>query len=88
MIAPISSALDRMLDPLTDCFTRDAAERLLTLRVDPGTRAKIDDLAAKANEGTLSEIERAEYLDYVEAMDLIGILQSKARAAIGHRATG
>jgi hypothetical protein len=82
MVAPNSNALDRMLGPVVGCFTRESAERLLTLEIDEETRAKIAELARKSNEGVLSEAERAEYLDYVEAMDLIGILQGKARQVV------
>jgi hypothetical protein len=79
MVAPISSALDRLLDPVADCFTRESAERLVGLQIDSATRSRIDELARKANEGELTESERVEYHDYIEAMDLIAILQSKAR---------
>ena len=44
--------------------------------------ARITQLAAKANEGELSPEERAEYEDYVEAVDLIGILKAKAGALL------
>lgn len=40
--------LDRILDPVTQCLTPDAQRRR-------------DDLAAKSNEGTLTDEERAEH---------------------------
>lgn len=85
MSAKRPTALDRLLDPVADCFTVESAQRLLDLRLDDDTRASMEDLARKANEGTLSDSERQDYLDYVEAMDLIGILQAKAGRALAKR---
>lgn len=73
---------DRLLEPLADCFTPDVARRIAGLRADPETQARIDELAEKANEGTLSDEEQEDYLGYVEAIDLISILQAKARAVL------
>jgi hypothetical protein len=36
-------------------------------------------LADKANEGELSDAERAEYEGYVEANNLLAVLQAEAR---------
>lgn len=44
--------LDRLLDPLTGCLTREVAARLLALRPDEAVTARIEELANKANEGT------------------------------------
>jgi hypothetical protein len=41
--------------------------------------ARIGELRCKANEGTLTPAEDAEYKDFVEAVDLISIIQTKAR---------
>jgi hypothetical protein len=77
--------LDRLLTPVTQCFTPEVAERLIALRAEPDVKARIEELAAKANEGQLSADERAEYEDYVEAVDLIGILQARARTVLAQR---
>jgi 5-methyltetrahydrofolate--homocysteine methyltransferase len=79
--------LDRMLAPVIQCLTPEVAERLVGLRPGPDLEAHIEALAAKANEGALSAEERAEYESYVEAVDLIGMLQSRARAALAKRLT-
>jgi hypothetical protein len=79
MSSVIHSPLDRLLDPVAKCLTPDVARRLVALRADPETQARIDDLASKANEGTLSSVERVEYEGYVEAIDVVSILQAKAR---------
>jgi hypothetical protein len=71
--------LDRLLDPLTRSFTPAAARALVNFRADPDIQARINELADKCNEGVLSPTERAEYERYVHAIDLIAILQEKAR---------
>ncbi len=80
-----ASYLDRLLEPVTQCFTLEVAERLIALPPDPTIQARIEELADKANEGQLSDDERAEYEEYIEAVDLIAILQFRARAAIAKR---
>jgi hypothetical protein len=42
-------------------------------------QAEIDALRQKANLGTLSLGEKARYEDFVEAFDVLSIIQSKAR---------
>ncbi len=73
------SYLDRILDPVADAFTPELARRIVNLRADDELQAEIDVLRRKANEGTLSDEEEAAYKDFVEAFDVISIIQSKAR---------
>ena len=40
---------------------------------------RVDELAEKANEGTLTDEERAEYAEYVEWGDVVGIFKARAR---------
>ena len=74
-----TSYLDRLLDPLTETFTPKTASALLGLRADSELEAHIEELRHKANDGTLTPGEDAEYRDFVEAVDLISIMQAKAR---------
>ena len=74
-----TSYLDRLLDPLTEAFTPEMASALLGLRADSELEAHIGELRRKANGGTLTPAEDAEYKDFVEAVDLISIMQAKAR---------
>jgi hypothetical protein len=73
------SYLDRFLEPVTQAFTPELARALVDLRADDELRAEIDVLRQRANEGALSSDEEAAYKDFVEAVDMISILQSKAR---------
>ena len=64
---------------MTDVLTPEVASALLDLRTDAELQAHIDELRRKANEGTLTRAEDAEYKDFVEAVDVISIIQAKAR---------
>jgi len=77
-----SAVLDKMLEPVARCFTPAVAKQIADLRADLATQARIDELAAKCNEGELTEEEKREYGAYVDAIDLIGILQAKARTLL------
>lgn len=78
LVATISY-LDRLLDPLTAAFTPEVARAVLELRADSELEAHIAELRRKVNEGTLTPTEDAEYKDFVEAVDVISIIQAKAR---------
>lgn len=71
--------LDRLLTPLADCFTPEVAAKIADLRADDATQQRIDYLAEKANEGALTGEERDEYEVYVLTIDVIAVLQAKAR---------
>jgi hypothetical protein len=71
--------MDRVLDPLAACLNREAALSILDLRIDPEIQARVEVLAERANEGTLTPDERAEYLSYVEAADVLSIFKLKAK---------
>ncbi|HEY7117951.1 MAG TPA: hypothetical protein VH475_15295 [Tepidisphaeraceae bacterium] len=77
--------LDRFIDPFADLLPREALERVVRFRFDEATQARAAELAEKANEGLLTEEERTEYAEYIEAVDLIGIVQATARSALARR---
>jgi hypothetical protein len=74
-----TSVLDLMIDPVSRCLDAESARRLLDLQIDPTVQERVSLLAEKANEGLLSEPERAEYEAYVNTDDFISILKLKAR---------
>jgi hypothetical protein len=76
------SLLDRILAPVTDCLTPEAARRLVALRADPEAQQRIDELADKCTEGSLSPQERSEYEAYVAAVNVLAVLQAKARTLL------
>jgi hypothetical protein len=77
--AHATSFLSRILDPLADCLNREAAERILALRVDPEIQARVQVLGERANEGQLTDEERDAYSSYVDAADLLDIFRLKAK---------
>jgi hypothetical protein len=72
-----STSLHRFLEHFTGTFTPELARHFAQLPPSPEFQARLDELAEKANEGTLTE----EYATYVEAMDVIALL----RITIGQR---
>ncbi len=80
--APNYRILDQVLDPLSECLSRGVATRIGSLRADAAIQHKLDELASKNAEGTLTPREESEYEAFVEALDVIAILQAKARKAL------
>ena len=74
--------LDRILDPVTDAFTPEVARRIVALKADPEMQSRIDVLATKSNEGSLTDDERAEYKNYVDVIDLSSVLQAKSQRVL------
>lgn len=74
--------LDRLLEPLARKLTPTAARSIIEFRADPATQSRIAELAEKCNEGKLTAAEREEYEEYVRGIELIAILQSKARRSL------
>ena len=74
-----NSIISQLLDPITDCLTPEVARRIVQLRAGERLQSKVDELADKANAGTLSDPERSEYDQYVRFSQFITLLQTKAR---------
>jgi hypothetical protein len=74
--------LDQVLEPVARCFTPAVAKQIAELRADVPMQARLDELSSKCNEGELTETEQREYQAYVDALDLLGLLQAKARAML------
>ena len=79
----ITSVSERMLQPVTDCLTPEVAHRIIAARLDVETQGRIDELAGKANRGTLTQEEKDEYSQFVEYIDVIGIIKAKAQSLLG-----
>ncbi|TWU09511.1 hypothetical protein CA54_47530 [Symmachiella macrocystis] len=75
----INTALDRATDPLLSILSPDQAHRIIDFHADAEMQARIEVLAHKANEGELTDEERAEYEGYAQANRFIAILQAEAR---------
>ena len=79
-----NSILDRFLDALSEGFTPAMARRIVDFRADAATQARVEELADRCSEGQLTPAERREYAAAVRAINLISILQSKARTVLAN----
>lgn len=70
---------DRILDPVTDAFTPEVARRIVELKADAEMQSRIDELATKSSDGSLTEEEVVEYKSFVDVIDLISVLQAKSQ---------
>lgn len=71
-------AFHRGTAPFFALLTDDQTRRLADLQGDAALTAHLEELADKANEGELSEVERAEYEAYIEANNFLAVLQAEA----------
>ncbi len=71
-------SLHRFLEQFTDTFTPELADHFANLPPNSELQARLDELGEKANDGTLTTAERAEYATYVETMDVLALLRVKA----------
>jgi hypothetical protein len=74
--------LDRLLEPFADCLTPEVTAKVADLRADDATQERIDYLAERANDGLHTVGERDEYVGYLHAIDVVAVLQAKARSQL------
>jgi hypothetical protein len=74
-----TAVLEEILESVTRAFSRDVAEALVGIKASQSAQDRISELAEKCNEGLLTPTEQAEYESYVSAVDLVSVLQGKAR---------
>ena len=73
-----------LLDPDAPIFTEEGARRLVNMPPNPERLFRMEVLADKANEGTLSDGERGEYESLVCTAKLLSILRMKAETFISN----
>ena len=74
-----AAAFDRATEPVLRILCRDQALKIVDFHGDENLQLRIEELALKANDGELTEEERAEYQGYAQANKFIAVLQAKAR---------
>lgn len=84
-MSAISNYLERYFEPVTSVFTPELAAKIVNLRPDSDVAARLEELAHKAEAGTLTDQEQIEYEDYVDAGDFIALLKAKARRYLAQR---
>jgi hypothetical protein len=73
------TVLNDILEPVTNAFSREVAQALVNVRAGEAAQMRVTELADKCNEGLLTPAEQAEYESYVRAIDMVSVLQAKAR---------
>ena len=74
-----TAVLSRLLEPVSESLNVEAARKLVRLKADAKTQARVDVLARKCNEGELTPAEYAEYERLVTVGNVVAILRAKAR---------
>jgi hypothetical protein len=80
-----NNVLSQLLEPVGRIMPVEFAEELAAMQATPEVQARIDELAEKCNEGELTPEERTEYEAYVDAIDVISLLQAKARSVLARQ---
>ena len=78
-MATISNYLDRYFEPVESLFTPDLQRKIAVLQPEAEIADRILELGEKSAAGTLTDDERTEYQDYIDAGDLIALLKAKSR---------
>ena len=81
------TVLEDILEPVMNALSRDVAQALVNIRAGEEAQARMADLAGKCNEGLLTPAEQAEYESYVHAVDMVSVLQAKARLWLARHRT-
>lgn len=77
-----NDAFDRAIEPVISLLSREQAAQIADFHADESLQARIEQLASKANQGELTDEERAEYEGYAQANRFIAVLQATARRKI------
>ncbi len=73
-----SVAFDRAVAPVLGVLLPQREQSLLDVQGDPEIAERIEQLAAKCNEGELTTVEQKEYEGYVYANKFIAVLKRQA----------
>lgn len=71
--------LGDVLEPIGRALTPVSAREILSIRARDSEQRRLEELAAKCDQGRLTPEEKAEYELFVEVGDLIALLQARAK---------
>ena len=77
-----TSILDRLIAATSNALPTEAARYLLAIDFSPADIGRMNELATKAQQGTLNQEEAAELSNYRHVSHLLALLQSKARRSL------
>ncbi len=78
-----TTALEKLLRPLSQSMSVELARALVGLIADHETQTRYDQLAEKHAQGLLTAAELEELEGMVRANTLLGLLKAEARSALG-----
>jgi hypothetical protein len=81
-MATATEFLSTYIQPLAEELTPQQAEKILAAKPPSALMERVHQLSDKANFGTLTEHERAEYEYYIDVDDVISLLKAKARSVL------
>ena len=79
-----TSALERLLRPLSRQLTVDLARALINVQAEEETQTRYDELADKHSKGQLTSPDKAELESIVRANTLLGVLKVESRALLAN----
>lgn len=82
-----SPILERVIKPSLGDLSAEAAKQFLRFDFSDSDRSRSIELSDKAQQGTLTETERAELEEYLDVDDLLMMVQAKARASLPREAS-
>jgi hypothetical protein len=80
-----ASILEHVINPKRGDLAADLARYILSLDFPETDQARFEELSVKAQQGRLTDQERAELEDFLNINDFLTIVQSKARVSLGER---
>jgi hypothetical protein len=72
----------RLMSSVESELTPQDAEYLLSISFGPEDRERMEHLADRCSEGSLTDAERIEYDGYLHVANLLAVVQSRARASL------
>jgi hypothetical protein len=78
--------LRRLIDSGTGSVNPATARAVLDFHLSDADQSRMDELAAKSTQGSLTPSELEEYDAYIAAADLLSLWKSQARQALRHSA--
>lgn len=85
--SPETEILSRVVGPENPTFTPEVARSILELRFSDADTARMNELAARARQGDLSEEEQSQLHGYLLVGAMVDLMHSKARLSLKSSAT-
>lgn len=83
-MATATDFLSTYLDPIAEELTPQQAKKFLAATPAVKLIDRVEELGNKANAGTLTAEERAEYEYYLDVDEAVSLLKAKARRLLAH----